>query len=58
MGMLTCVTEELSEKCVIIMTVIGYKYIDSLKYHCYDLGSMELNMDGLLVQHINDETKL
>ena len=44
MGMLTCVTEELSEKCVIIMTVIGYKYIESLKYHCYDLGSVELNM--------------
>ena len=38
--------------------VIGYKYIDSLKYHSYILGSVELNMDGLLVQHINDEAKL
>jgi len=38
--------------------VISYKYIESLKYHCYDLGSMELNMDGLLVQYINDEAKL
>jgi len=27
-----------------IMTVMGYKYSESLKYHCYDLGSVELNM--------------